>query len=177
MRTILIILVAFLTAQGQLSLMVDSIEISEAECAEGNCYTVSIKWKMCNNDSLPVNNLNRLWYVYATDVKTDSTYLGRSKKKVKMFGVGNTIVKLVTCKDTILSQTRGFIEVPDVDNSRFTLNAGECKSGHIGAFFDNLKDSTDYSLVVEYNTKFQRSGEVPLWRGELHSPIIQIDIQ
>lgn len=50
--------------------------------------------------------------------------------------------------------------------------------GQLSLMVDSIEISEpECSLVVEYNTKFQLSGKVPLWRGELHSPRIPIDIK
>jgi hypothetical protein len=168
----LIFAVAFMfNANAGIELKIDSI--SHVLNAKDTTLSVLIKWKLCNNSSTILQNVDGLWYNDVENVKYDSTMWKVPKAKIEnLLGIGNTRIMLFQ-SDAVtfpLSSSHANMDLPLTSHKRSTLSPTSCLVGGVGGNFKILRGDLDsLNIQIEYDTRFQKDGGKPLWRGRLLS--------
>jgi hypothetical protein len=125
--------------------------------------SLSVSWTLLNTGKDTLHNLDELWYSMVDNVTS---------------GIGNTRI-IVTQKDTtfLCDHLPMMVDILATSFKRFTLFPGKVKKGSEGGIFKIPRLGIDsLEIQVEYDTRFQKDGGKPLWRGKILSNKLTLKI-
>lgn len=155
-----------------IKLTIDNVRYS---CKNDSEIYVQLDWTLQNTSNIKICDIDEPWYRITQLVKYDSLHFKNlNKDNFNPYGIGNTRIMLFQngkCTFPLdIIDAYGEIGDDTTGNEGFCLRHSAKKRGNMGDFFRKrgaLNDSC--SIQLEYDSRMQKNGEVPLWRGHLYS--------